>query len=302
MTLDRSPSRMRWLLAALTVALALTAVGPSALAKPSKDVPHVWVYSGTQNFRHASIPHAKDTLAQWAKSTGAFTVEFTEDPADLTADMLGRTDIALFLSPSGIANDDGTEDAPFSAKQRKLFRRWIACGGGFVGVHQAADSYDDWPEWDELVGAKFEVHQITGGEASAGLVPGGDEATINVNDHKHPATAPWHGKDSFAFTDEWYAWLDDKTPDKMTTDFNQLLGFDSFTNPAVEAFWGSRYDENQALAWTSTFRGRNRSFYTNLGHMDATWDTPEFRTHLLNGLRWVAQVRPGDTCAAGGRS
>ena len=285
-----------------TVLFAATAMGSYASAKPRKDVPHVWVYSGTQNFRHASIPHAADTLQKWADETGAFTVEFTEDPGALTADMLKRTDITLFLSPSGIVNSDNSENAPFTPKQRKLFERWISCGGGFVGVHQATDSYDDWPAWDELVGAKFNRHQMTGGSASLGIVPDGDEAVIYVNDQKHPTTKPWHGQESFEMNEEWYAWLDGKTPDKMTSDFNQLLGFGTFTNPLSEAFWGADYDENQALAWTSTYRGKNRSFYTNLGHSEGTWDLPEMKEHIVNGITWVSKVGPGDTCGKKAKS
>jgi len=289
-----SPARqiVRSLLFVALVAGLAPLAGPAIAAD---DVPpHVWVYSGTQNYRHASIDHAKEVIAQLAVDTGAFTVEFTEDPAELTAEMLARTDITLWLSPSGI-KDDGEvvyfnyESAPFSTEQREAFVGWISCGGGFVGVHQAADSYDDWPEWDELVGAKFLLHPIWAGHPNA---------EVRVAAQAHVATAPWHGRASFELADEFYAWKPDQGPAEMTSDFQPLLRMTGYTDPLVAATWGATFEADQPLAWASTFRGKNRSFYTNLGHDLTTWDLPDFQGHLLGGIAWVAEHPVDRGCVA----
>ena len=40
------------------------------------------------------------------------------------------------------------------------------------------------------------------------------------------------------------------------------------------------------IAWQKPFEG-GRSFYTNLGHNPATWQRPEFVSHLMGGIRWA---------------
>ena len=271
------------------VLLAVLAVLGTLLAAPaaSADVPHVWVYSGTQNYRHGSIPHSKGVLEKLA-ATGAFTVEFTEDPAALDAAMLERTDAVLFLSPSGIKNPDNSENAPFTAEQRALFIQWISCGGGFIGVHQAADSYDDWPEWNELVGARFQVHPNRS-VIDTILQNEQPEASLRIADQKHTTTAPWHGQTTLKLRDEFYLWRDGDTPDKLTTDYNPLIFMGPYSDPLVARQWDSQFGDDNALAWTSTFRGLNRSFYTNLGHSTKTWDRADYQTHIINGIRWVSE-------------
>jgi uncharacterized protein len=273
--------------ALLVLAILAGAVLTAPLAAASDAGPRVWVYSGTQNFRHGSIPHSKTVIADLANKHG-FTAEFTEDPADLTAEMLERTDVVLFLSPSGIRQPDNSEKAPFTEEQRALFIEWIGCGGGFVGVHQAADSYDDWPEWNELVGARFEVHpnrsiidQLLGNEQP--------EAELKIVDQQHTTTAPWHGQATLKLRDEYYLWRNGDTPDRLTTDYNPLIHMGPYSDPLVANQWNSRFGDKSPLAWTSTFRGQNRSFYTNLGHSSLTWNRADYQTHLVNGIRWTAE-------------
>ena len=282
------------LFVALVAGLAPLA-GPAIAAD---DVPHIWVYSGTQNYRHASIDHSKEVIAQLAADTGAFTVEFTEDPAALTAEMLARTDITLWLSPSGVAQPDSSEVAPFDDGQRQAFIDWISCGGGYVGVHQAADSYDDWPEWNELVGARFNGHPSSSAFTNFAFGDSQPRAILNNVDDTHASTEPWRGEDVFLFADEYYRWLSGDTPDNLTTDYQPVITFDRYVDPLKELQDGGGFPAGHPLAWASTFRGLNRSFYTNLGHDTGSWDIPEFQDHLLGGIAFVAEQQPDAACLA----
>ena len=47
-----------------------------------------------------------------------------------------------------------------------------------------------------------------------------------------------------------------------------------------------RTDKDFAVAWTRTY-GKGRVFYSQLGHEPDVWANQRFRTHLLNGVRWV---------------
>lgn len=273
----------RLLMCGLALLPAVVLALPVAAAA---DVPHVWIYSGTQNFRHPSIPHSKQVLAGLVEA-GKFTAEFTEDPTALTAEMLARTDVVLFLSPSGIKNPDNSENAPFTPEQRAAFVQWISCGGGFMGVHQSADSYDDWPEWNELNGARFSRHpsrtfidQLLGNEQP--------EATLRIADQTHTTTQPWHGMPTLKLRDEYYQWLANQTPDKLTTDYNPLIFMGPYSDPLLARQEDATFGSNSPLAWTSTFRGKNRSFYTNLGHSTLTWDRIDYQTHIVNAVQWTA--------------
>ena len=59
------------------------------------------------------------------------------------------------------------------------FERYIRGGGGFVGIHSAADTEYDWAWYGDLVGAYFDSH------------PAIQQGQIQVADRVHPATEPF---------------------------------------------------------------------------------------------------------------
>src|SRR4051794_20978229 len=63
-------------------------------------------------------------------------------------------------------------------------------GGGYVGVHAAADTEYDWPFYGTLVGARFASHPVN------------QQCTVNIEDRSHPATA--HLATTWTRSDEWY--------------------------------------------------------------------------------------------------
>jgi uncharacterized protein len=283
-------------LAAVLVLVMTLLTSPVAAAD---DVPRVLVYSGTQAFRHGSIAHGNPIIKALADKTGAFTVDFTEDPGLITPRNLEKYDIILFNSPSGMRT--GTTDwpattcqttmvlcdrAPFTPEQREAFIDWIGCGGGFVGLHQAMDAWHDWPEWDELVGMVFLSHHANA-EAEI-FVTGGHPAAAAFGEVGH----------KFNLRDEFYTYAAGNGPMDLSSDVEPLVGIGQFTDPNVERNQGHAYGDRQPMAWLSTFRGQNRTFMSNLGHNNTTWDKPEFQQHLVEGIRHVAGQRPDARCVA----
>jgi cytochrome c len=291
-------SRRGSVAAALLVALVVGAVPGAGAAEPP---PHVFVYSGTSGFRHLSIPHAKDVLAEAAQASGAFTVEFSDDPAALDAAALARADVVLWLSTTGT-------QSPFSDAQEDAYVEWMRCGGGHAGVHASTDSWKGdatFPEWVEVTGAFFRGHPITATSAAddqfrdpEGVLVEGwgePEATIVVAAPEHAATAPWRGRPTFEMRDEHYYY--DRDPATVMADFEPLLTFGGFTDPVEDVLFGGNYPEDMPVAWTGSFRGRNRTFYTNLGHSIATWNLPAFVDHLVAGLLWSAAAPTPEGCS-----
>ncbi len=273
-------NRVRWARRA-GVALAIVCAAQLATATGAQaDPPHVLVFSQTYGFHHSSIEHGNAVLARLAAETGDFTIEFSTSPADLGAGKLAQVDLVLFNSTTG--------RMPLSQQQRDEFEQWIGCGGGVMGVHASADHNYGWPLYAELVGAQFEGHPQQAFDPAARMI---------VEDQQHPITAPWHGQDSFWIQDELYRWRRDP---RGTQDVNVLLALDETTVREGIQEGPLPYVHRQPIAWTKTFRGASRVYYTNLGHNESTWDRADFRQSLLAGIKWVGGVRPDAACLASG--
>ena len=132
------------------------------------------VYSRTTGYRHDSIPAGIAAL----RALGAahdFEVDATEDPAAFTVENLARYRVVVFLSTSGTV---------LEPSGRAALESFVRSGGGFVGVHAAADTEYDWPFYGELVGAYFDRHpHDTAGRSS----------TWWTRDHPATASLPTAG-------------------------------------------------------------------------------------------------------------
>ncbi|HJL14718.1 MAG TPA: ThuA domain-containing protein [Sandaracinaceae bacterium LLY-WYZ-13_1] len=221
----------------------------------------VLLFTRTEDFRHASIPTAVEALEARADEGFAFT--HTEDPAIFTDEDLADFDVVVFLHTTGDVLDD---------EHQAAFERWVRAGGGYVGVHAAADTEYDWPWYGRLVGAYFRNHPV---------LP--LEATVTTEDLCHASTD--HLEDTFEFEDEWYNF--DRNPRR---DHHVLMTVDEddFTLPNTDG--GPNMGGDHPIAWLKEFEG-GRSFYTSLGHRPETWSNPLFMEHLLDGLRWAASPR-----------
>ncbi|MFI1190350.1 ThuA domain-containing protein [Streptomyces californicus] len=211
----------------------------------------VLVFSKTAGFRHDSIPAGIEALKEIGEDTG-ITVDSTESAAQFTTSNLARYDAVAFLSTTGDV---------LNAEQQKAFENYVANGGGYVGVHAAADTEYDWEFYGGLVGAHFDSH------------PQIQPATVRVEDHDHPATA--HLDDEWQRTDEWYNYRTNPR-DKAKV----LATLDETT------YTGGNMNGDHPISWCQTYQG-GRSFYTGLGHTKESYAEPAFRSHVLGGLRYA---------------
>jgi type 1 glutamine amidotransferase len=289
----------------LVLTAALVAVGFAATsavtAVPRERVPHVVAYSQTLGFRHLSIDVAKEELRSLSHD-GRFTIEFSEDPADLSPGRLAKTDVVLWLSNTAAAD----RSSPFSDAQEKAYTSWMSCGGAHVGVHAAVDSYSDeaFPAFVEANGAIFAGHPLTATSIADDQTHGHEgwgepEHEVLVRDQGSPMTSPWRGEQSFTISEELYQL--DRDPAEVVTDYRPLLVHGALNDPQAQvtgkAYPGDYADE-APIAWTGSYRGKNRTFYTNLGHSVLAWSNGRFQRHLVNGILWSAQKRPSADCLA----
>jgi len=247
---------MAGVLVALSALAGCTRVGPGVRASPSGGV-RVLVFTRTTGFRHDSIPAGVAAIRDLGVG-GGFAVDATEDPGAFTADNLRRYRAVVFLNTSGDV---------LGERQQRDFEAYVRGGGGYVGVHAAADTEYDWPFYGELVGAWFAQH------------PAVQPARVLVEDPTHPATV---GVDRvWSRTDEWYNFRTDPRPR-----VHVLLTLDE------SSYTGGTMGRDHPIAWCHTV-GEGRSFYTAGGHTTESYAEPQFRAHLLGAIRWAAGLAAG---------
>ncbi|WP_371575076.1 ThuA domain-containing protein [Streptomyces sp. NBC_01314] len=222
------------------------------------DERRVLVFSKTAGFRHDSIPEGITAVRELGAAHG-FAVDATEDADAFTARNLGRYDAVVFLSTTGDV---------LNPAQQGAFERYIKRGGAYVGVHAAADTEYDWAFYGGLAGAYFQGH------------PAIQPATVDVEDHAHPATAGLGA--TWNRTDEWYNYRSNPR-DRA----HVLASLDE------SSYSGGTMNGDHPIAWCQDYRG-GRAFYTGGGHTKESFAEPAFRQHLWGGIRWAIGAAQAD--------
>lgn len=238
-------------------------MGPGTASQPAPSPPvleRVLVFSRTQGYRHEAIGPGIEALRTLGAASG-FEVDASEDPSGFNDENLAGFDVVVFLSTTADVLDDG---------QQAAFERYIRAGGGWVGVHAAADTEYDWPWYGQLLGggAYFKSH------------PEIQTVQLVVENATHPATA--HLPGSLSVQDEWYNFQQNP---RAAVSVLMTLDESSYS-PGADAM-----GDDHPIAWFHEFDG-GRAFYTALGHRSELYTDPLFTQHLLGGIRWAAGVAP----------
>lgn len=208
------------------------------------------IFSKTEGFRHNSIEAGAKTLQKLAKNHG-WTADHTEDASVFNNENLKKYQAVIFLSTTGnILNE----------KQQDAFKQYINDGGGFVGIHAAADTEYEWPWYGKLVGAYFESHPRT------------QQAALVLVDANHPSTT--FLPEQWQRTDEWYNYKN------ISPDINILLKLDE------SSYEGGKNGRNHPAAWYHAFDG-GYAFYTAGGHTAESYEEELFQKHVWGGIKYV---------------
>jgi type 1 glutamine amidotransferase len=176
------------------------------------------------------------------------SLTMTDDRTALAADRLADYDVVV----------DYLTDPP--AEYVEDIVAFVRDGGGFVGLHSAADvsTFVEEPvdALASLVGGRFVGHPET---ATFG---------VRIRDADHPCV---EGIEDFEVYDEPYdvALEDD-------ADVHLLADMD---HPELDG---------TPVAWTRT-EGDGRVVYCSLGHTDEAFETEAFRRLLVQGVRWAVE-------------
>ncbi len=221
----------------------------------------VLVFSKTKGWRHDSIPAGIAALQKMATENN-FTVVATEDASLFSDAQLSTFNAIVFLNTTLDVLDDS---------QQIAMERFIQAGGGFVGIHAAADTEweGDWHWYRRLLGGVFKSHPNEPSNVQ--------NARVVLRDAHHPATEATPA--TFEIADEWYDYRDFYEFTKV------LLTVDEKT------YRGGKHGDYHPITWYHDFDG-GRSFYTGLGHSAETFSHPEFIKILLGGLKYAVGGKP----------
>jgi glucose/arabinose dehydrogenase/type 1 glutamine amidotransferase len=255
-------------------ATATTRATPTSTTAPTPTTPRatptnppvtnrVLVFSRTLGFRHDSIP-AGISMIQALGSANGFAVDTTEDPNAFTDANLAQYGAVIWLSTTGDVLDPA---------QQAAFTRFIQGNKGYVGIHSASDTEYTWPWYGVLVGGYFNGH------------PMGGQQTFTIQDTAHPSTTgmatTWIRSEA-----EWYNF----NPNPRTNSHILVVLNEP---PGTTVGMGA----DHPMSWCKPYDG-GRSWYTGMGHNMEAYSEPQFRQHVLGGIRWALGAVSGNCGSA----
>jgi uncharacterized protein len=205
---------------------------------------------------HGVLDQAATGLRQLATMHGLSPTVVT-DVGDVSPDRLEAARVlALFT----------IGETPWSAQQKTaLHQSWRRGHLRILGIHSATDANHGWPEYGDMLGARFDGHPWT------------QDFVIDVAETSHPSTV--HLDPQWRWRDEVYLFS------HLRQDSRVLLRLaDDQVDLSVPG--GRVPDCGFPLAWIVE-DGPARTFYSALGHFPGAWETPAYLQHLAGGLAWL---------------
>ena len=145
-------------------------------------------------------------------------------------------------------------------------------GKGLVVMHHAIASYQKWPEYAKIIGAKYYLEKTTvnGVEKPVSIWEHDVKFNLRVADPNHPVT---RGVKDFQIHDETYNLFD------VAPDVHPLVTTDEPKS-------------NKLISWAKTY-GSARVVYLQSGHDHFAYENPHFQQILKQAIRWVAEKSEG---------
>jgi type 1 glutamine amidotransferase len=226
-----------------------------------------------KGYRHEAVSHAMATIERLGKEIGLWDTTLRTDTEALTkkrleynAKNLNDFDAILFFTGGGLEMD--------TQQKADLLSFVHEDGKGFLGVHSAAITFVDWPEYRDMIGGFYDEHPwLT------------FDAPIIVEDPTFPGMQAFPR--TFALRDEIYQMKNysrDRVRVLMRLDVNKL----DMNNKNVH-----RTDGDFAVTWAKMY-GKGRVYYTTLGHAEANWDRPDFQQMITQAIQWATGLENAD--------
>jgi type 1 glutamine amidotransferase len=250
------------------LALVLVLIAPLGQAIDKKKILAIGMSAGWQ---HDSVSDALAAIYNLGKETGIWDTYIRTDTELITKKKLERNaknldffDAVFFMT---------TGELPLDSSQKADLLSFVRDDGkGFLGAHNATDTFYEWPEYGEMIGGYFDGHPWNR-----------FDATIKVEDREFPATR--HFPESFVVWDEIYQ-------TKLFSRFRVrvLMSLDTSN---VDMTLQGVHSNDIPVTWVREY-GQGRVFYCGLGHPPEVWDRPDVRTMWVEAVKWAVGLTEGD--------
>jgi len=201
----------------------------------------LYVYGGPEF--HPTEPGGK-MLAQFLKADGRLELEMTND-LDAFIRLPGGQYAAVVLYATGFHDD-------LTPQREQGLLDFVRAGGGFVGIHSAADSFRGSRAYVDMLNGEFLTH------------PEHHEFKVTIADKSHYLVARMP---DFSIYDEMY----------------HLQNFDPAKCAVVaQTQWQGK---QMPMAYARDY-GQGRVTYVAPGHTLQTWRHPEFQKLLIRAIAW----------------
>ncbi len=255
-------------------------------AKPARKQVLAW---GDQRFgvQHDAVTRALVTMERLGRESGAYDMCIRTD-----SQLITKQPITMPGSTRPTTNKNlnwfdaiffyGVREIELTEQQKADLMSFIKEDGkGFVGAHTATTAFFSWPEFGEMIGARFDEHPW-----------GVFEASVIIDDPLFPAMK--HFPKISVIKDEHYQHKDfsrDKIRVLAHLDASKL----DLKNPRVR-----RADGDFPVAW-SKMHGKGRVFYSTLGHAPEFWDDPQIQKMYFEAIKWSLGLSEGETKPLAGK-
>lgn len=154
-----------------------------------------------------------------------------------------------------------------SPKRQANFIKLLNRGVGLVGVHHSIANFQDWPEYRNIIGAKYYLKVTTenGVTYPRGQYKHDVDINVHIKDAKHPVT---HGLSDFSINDETYTkyTFDKGSRILLTTDHSM---------------------SNKELCWVRNYANA-RVCFIQLGHGPRAYANPNYRRLVRQAISFCA--------------
>ena len=246
--------------------------GGRAGGAPARKRVLAWADTRNGQAQHESVGHALAIIERLGYDSGMWDT-FIRTDSNIISATPKKTDGSAASGGPSLNNVDaifymGHREVPLDDAQKKELLKYVSDGHGFVGAHVALTSFASWPEFLDLIGARYAGHAFNG------------LGTVINERPDFPATK--HFSASFPFTDEFYT-ASEYSREKIDV----LLRL-------VEP--GGAPDQDTPVAWAKNY-GKGRVFYSSLSHASSTWDQRDVQQMYFEAMRWAlglteAEVQP----------
>jgi len=304
--------RLAVIVAAATLSMAIPLLGqdpvPSAeeIAKMQAAMPEkgrvpaqkprkLLVFSRSWGYKHTARPYGAKAFEIMAQRTGAFEAVIRDndslfEPENLKAFdavVLNNTNEEIFL-PEEFAKLP--QDQQARARQRDEMLKnsladFVRNGGGLAVIHAGVASFAGWPEFGEIVGARFDNHPWGAGST----------VVLRIEEPDHPLTAAFR-EPYFIVTDEIYQVKEPYSRENLRV----LISVDPVRTKITpeQKKLIHREDMDFAMTWVKSY-GKGRVFYCALGHQHELFWNPIVLQHYLDGFQFVLGDLKADTTPGG---